>query len=106
MLTVTRNKVQLIDLMCEDMAFHKDYFPQHKLVLTVSNPVHVEINRGVVIKRQDIKTTHEEADIMIVQQVAEVKVKKVLVVADDTDIFVLLLLFCVAKVIFQLQPLY
>ena len=94
MLTVTGNKVQLIDLMCEDMAFHKDYFSQHKLVLTVSNPVHVEINRGVVIKRQDMKTTQEEADIMIVQQVAEVKATKVLVVADDTDIVVLLLHFC------------
>ena len=94
MLTVTRNKVQLIDLICEDMAFHKDDFSQHKLVLTGSNPVPVVINRGVIIKRQDMKTTQEEADTMIVQQVAEVKAKKVLVVADDTDIFVLLLHFC------------
>ena len=31
---------------------------------------------------------------MIVQQVAEVKANKVLVVADDTDIFVLLLYLC------------
>ena len=36
----------------------------------------------------------EEADTMIVQQVEETKVKKVLVVADDTDIFVLLLHLC------------
>ena len=94
MLTVTRNKVQLIDLICEDMAFHKDYFSQHKLVHTGSDPVPVEINSGVIIKRQDMKTTQEEADTMIVQQVAEVKAKKVLVVADDTDIFVLLLHLC------------
>ena len=93
-LTVTRNKVQLIDLICEDMAFHKDDFSQHKLVLTGCAPVPVEINRGVIIKRQDMTTTQEEADTMIVQQVAEVKAKKVLVVADDTDIFVLLLHFC------------
>ena len=93
-LTVTRNKVQLIDLICEDMAFHKDDFSQHKLVLTGSDPVPVEINRGVIVKRQDMTTTQEEADTMIVQQVAEVKAKKVLVVADDTDIFVLLLHFC------------
>ena len=93
MLTVTRNKVQLIDLICEDMAFHKDDFSQHKLVLTGSDAVPVEINRGVIIKRH-MKTTQEEADTMIVQQVAEVKAKKVLVVADDTDIFVLLLHFC------------
>ena len=94
MLTVTINKVQLIDLICEDMAFHKDDFSQHKLVLTGSDPVPVEINRGVIIKRQDMKTTQEEADTMIVQQVAEVKANQVLVVADDTDIFVLLLHFC------------
>ena len=76
-LTVTINKVQLIDLICEDMAFHKDDFSQHKLVLTGSDPVPVEINRGVIIKRQDMKTAQEEADTMIVQQVAEVKAKKV-----------------------------
>ena len=94
MLTVTRNKVQLIDLICEDMAFHKEYFSQHKLVLTGSDPVPVEINSGVIVKRQNMKTTQEEADAMIVQQVAEVKAKKVLVVADDTDIFVLRLHLC------------
>ena len=94
MLTVIRNKVQLINLICEGMAFHKDDFSQHKLVLTGSDPVPVEINRGVIITRQDMKTTHEETDTMIVQQVAEVKPKKVLVVADDTDIFVILLHFC------------
>ena len=54
----------------------------------------VEINGGVIIKRQDMKSTQEEADTMIVQQAAELKAKKVLVVADDTDIFVLLLHFC------------
>ena len=54
----------------------------------------VEINRGVIIKYHDMKTTHVEADTMIVQQVAEVNAKKVLAVADDTDIFVLLLHLC------------
>ena len=73
MLTVTRNKVQLIDLICEDMAFHKDYLLQYKLVLTGSDPVPVEINSGFIIKRQDMKSRQEEADTMIVQQVAEVK---------------------------------
>ena len=60
MLTVTRNKVQLIDLMCEDTAFHKDYVSQHKLVLTGSGHVQLEINRGVIIKCHDMKTTQEE----------------------------------------------
>ena len=105
MLTVTRNKVQLIDLICEDMAFHKEYFSQHKLVLTGSDPVPVEINSGVIVKRQDMKTTQEEADAMIVQQVAEVKAKKVLWL-QTTLIYMFFCFTYVAKVIFQFQPLY
>ena len=76
------------------MAFHKDDISQHKLVLSGSDPVPVEINSGVIIKRQDMTTKQQEADTMVVQQVEEMKANKVLVVADDTDIFVLLLHFC------------
>ena len=107
MLTVIGNKVQLIDLICEGIAFHKDDISQHMLVLTRSDPVPVEINRGVIIKRQDMKTKQEVADTMVVQQVEEVKAKKVLVFADDT-VIIIYLFFCftyVAKEIFQLQPL-
>ena len=68
------------------MAFHKDDITQHKLVLIGSDPVPMKINRGVIIKRQNMKTMQEGADTMIVPQVADVKAKKVLVVADDTDI--------------------
>ena len=39
-------------------------------------------------------TTQEEGDTLIVQQVSYVEDGTVLVVADDTDIFVLLLYFC------------
>ena len=66
MLTVIRNKVQLIDLICEDMAFHKDDISKHKLVLTGSDPVPVDINRGVIIKRQGMNTKQEEAETMVV----------------------------------------
>ena len=78
MLTVIRNKVQLIDLICEDMAFYKDDIWQHKLVLTGSDPVAVEINRDGIIKRQYMKTKQKEADTMLVHQMEEVKAKKVL----------------------------
>ena len=55
----------------------------------------VEINPGsIIIHHQDMKTMQEKADTMIVQQVADVKPKKALVVADDTDVFALLLHFC------------
>ena len=45
-------------------------------------------------KRQDMVITQEEGDPLIVQQVSRVEDGTVLVVADDTDIFVLLLYFC------------
>ena len=111
MLTVTRNKVQLIDLICEDMAFNNDEFSQHELVLTGSDHVQVVINRGVIIKRQYMKTTQEEAHTMIVQQVAEVRANKVLVVADNTDICDLLLHLCcqgdvpVSKCVLMVSPI-
>ena len=58
----------------------------------------VEINPGsIIIHCQDMKTMQEEADTMIVQQVADVKPKKALAVADDTDVFVLLLHFLLQR---------
>lgn len=94
MLNVTRNKMQLIHLICEDIVSHKEDFKQHKIVLTGSDSLLVEIDRGVIIKRQDMRTTREEGDTMLVHQVAWVTAKKVLVVAADIDSFVFLLHFC------------
>ena len=54
----------------------------------------ISADSGVIIKRQDMKTTQEEAPNVIVQQAADVKAKEVLVVVDDMDIFVRLLHFC------------
>ena len=56
----------------------------------------IEISEGgIVISRADLATSHEEADNIIVQQVlgcaAENEESKIIVVADDTDVFVLLL---------------
>ncbi len=48
----------------------------------------------MVIRREDLKTTHEEADVIIVAQAiyaAKDEGKRVVVVADDTDVYILLL---------------
>ena len=97
-LTVTQNKMQLIELIYKDIMTRSHLLIMtKKLVITGADPVPVEINRGsIIIHRQDIKTMQEEPDTMIVQQVADVKPKKALV-ADDTDVFVLLLRFCCKK---------
>ena len=68
---------------------------QSKLIITGQEESHVEIAPGgVVIKREDLKTTHEEADAIVVAQAiyaAKVEGKLVVVVADDTDVYILLL---------------
>ena len=73
-LTFTRNKKQLIDIICKDLQgdadFHRKNTQKHKLVITGQDKSPVEIScGGVVILRHDIATTHEEADSIIVQQV-------------------------------------
>ena len=93
-LNVTTNKDQLIALIVEDLVSHKTDFQKHKLVVTGRDPVPVEITNGCVNKSQDMATTQEEGDALIVQHVSRVEDGTVLVVADDTDIFVLLLYFC------------
>jgi hypothetical protein len=65
-------------------------------VVTGADPVPIEISEGgVVISRADLATSHKEVDNVIVQQVfscaAENAESKITVVADDTDVFVLLL---------------
>ena len=66
-LTVTTNKDQLIALIVEDLVSHKADFQKHKLVVTGRDPVPVEIANGWVNKRQDMATTQEEGNTMIVQ---------------------------------------
>ena len=88
-LTVRNNKKQLIDLIPTELIYHKDML-NGKLVITDNDPVPIQINQGVVSRRDDMTITHEEADTMIIQQVASVGAANVLVVADDTDVFVLL----------------
>ena len=51
----------------------------------------IEINLGLVISRQDMKVTHEEADTILIHQVLLIDILNALVVAEDADVFVL---FC------------
>ena len=61
-----------------------------KLVITGNDPVPLQVEQGVVSRRENMTIMHEEADTMLIQQVASVGAANVLVVADDTDVFVLL----------------
>ena len=96
-LTVTENKVQVIDLICQDLIQKAQDEPnEHSLVITFTESVPVVIQGGIVFRRQDLMTCHEEADVIIIQQMvkaAESGVKRINIVCADTDVFVLLLHF-------------
>lgn len=93
-LAVAKNKAQLIDLIVDDLKLHADEFQSKRLVITGKDAVPVELNHGQLSQRPDMLTTHEEADTIIIQQVSQIRDGTVLVVADDTDVFLLLLFFC------------
>lgn len=99
-LTVTENKVQLIDIICEQLQEKARNIPatdasfNHRLMITGSSQAPSEIHMGVLIVRNDLRTSHEEADVIIPQQVvyaASQGATTITVVCDDTDVFVLLL---------------
>ena len=97
-LTVSANKKRLIGKICgkfaSDVVFHTQNTSILKLVVTASDNTPTEIHKGAVYLRQDMATSHEEADIMIAQQAvmcAKQQPDAVSVIADDTDVIVLLL---------------
>ena len=99
LLTVTQNKIQLIDLNVAALQKEKDQFKLcgQKLVVTGRDPIPVEINKGVVIRRCDLKTMQEEADVIMIQHMIAISEELdgagIRVKCDDTDVFVLLLHF-------------
>ena len=96
-LTVTENKQNLISIVCKklltDTEFHLKCTQSHRLVVTGEEDTPIEIHKGVKIMRHDLKTTHEEADVIMIWQMydtVENNHKGIAVIADDTDVFVLL----------------
>ena len=92
-LSVTKNKFQLIDLICEELQQLDDVPLNTSIVITGIYPVPMEVRSDPLVQRFDLKTTHEEADVIIPQQVvalAHIECKTINVTCDDTDVFVLL----------------
>ena len=96
-----RNKVQLIELVVQSLANDSQFAEvstrTHKLVVTGQHETPVEISHGgVVMNRGDLRSTHEEADVLIIQQLIAVQhslKNSAVVISADTDVFVLLLSF-------------
>ena len=92
------NKRQLIQILCNYVSTNVCNVPfENRLVVTEQDTRPFQIHRGNLTQRTDLKTEHEEADIIMIQQlIAEAKGKEnetVHVICDDTDVFVLLLYY-------------
>ena len=72
----------------------------NSLVVTGEIPTHTEVCNGLQILRPDLKTMHEEADVIIPHQVvylASLECCSVKVIRDDTDVFMLLVHYYAEK---------
>ena len=65
-LTVTQNKMQLTDLILQSLQ-EDPIVSRQKLVVTVLNDT-IQIHDGVVTELALLKTSHEEADVFIINQ--------------------------------------
>ena len=55
-----------------DLRLHADEFQTKRLVVTGKDPVPTKLCQGQIIQRNDMLTTQEEADTIIIQQVSQV----------------------------------
>ena len=93
---MTENKSQLISLICLYLETRAVDLLQsnNRHVLTGAERAPFRIFNAHVSKRPGLHTTHGDADIIIIQHVfhlAESCFSSICVVADDTDVFILLL---------------
>ncbi len=95
-LTITENKVQIIDILCQNLILHfqNERF-ENRLVITGSDQIPDEVHNGVHIRRHDLAVNHEEADVIIINQAIPLSKEgsSIHVVCDDADVFALLVHF-------------
>ena len=74
LLTVTANKVQLIEFIVEYLINRKDDVTKFPLILTGGDPIPMKIYREQVIPQYYLETHQEEADVIIIHQVISLKI--------------------------------
>ena len=95
-LTVQRTKVQKINLIARALLDHRTSIKcQNTLIVIGQDNIPIQTDHGIEILQRDMETTHEEADVIIPQQIhiakQSRKVQNFKVICDDADVFVLLL---------------
>ena len=67
-MTSSQNKIQVIDIISK---YNVDMLPadhfKNRLVVTCSETMPTQMQEGVVISRNDLKSSHEEDDVNIVK---------------------------------------
>ena len=95
-LSVEHNKIPLINLISKYLV-DCSLISDNELIITSEDPIPVAIRNGKAAKRFDLYNTHEETDLIIVNQLVHATAKMgstdICVVWDDTDVFVLLIHF-------------
>lgn len=91
----TKNKIQLNAFLVTsilDTHFCTSATQKHTLTIAGVYDIPIEITTGIKINNSDLRSTHEEADILITQHAIHSACleKSVRVISDDTDVFVLL----------------
>ena len=96
-----KKKTQLIDMICDELVSTVELSNlPNSLVITGKTPIPTEVCNGLQILRPDLKTMHEEADVIIPHQVvylASFGFCSIKVISDDTDVFVLLVHYYTEK---------
>ena len=98
-----KNKMQLKRLIAEALLDPDFYISAtqngHSLTLAGVDDVPAEIKMGVRVEREDLASSHEKAETIIIQHAISrcMEGEKLRVVSDDTDVFLLLLHFYVSK---------
>ena len=95
---ISENKSQLIELICDHLlSICCSRLMQYSLIVTSSSIIPRKVKNGLIIERTDLSTSHEEADVTIVQQayqfIIDVSIKSIYVIYDNTNIFVLFAYF-------------
>ena len=112
-----KNKIQLNKMLCQhilaDAEFLDSVTQSNVLVVTGEESVPIQVYKGQKSLRMDLTSSLEEADNIIAQQVVSLgkdSDARVVALADDTDVFVLLLYFysqySLKSAIFMESPVY
>ena len=74
---------------------------QNTLIITGQDSIPIQTEHGIEILRRDMENTHDEADVIIPQQIhiakQSGKVRNFKVICDETGVFVLLLYYYVTQ---------